>query len=566
VTLRLSKPGDLHLPLNDDPPGDLDRATRQTVPLSRTGTKPLPPSQTLLHRPLGAIFNDAFLAVGLIFSGEHQHRYLVKPLPVPDEQQIRLCPNHSCGAVFPYVGNPPEKFCTDCGTPLENRVPDLALAETDIPAPANITRLVARGLSHGSLRAPLVMFEERVASSMRYCKVYIPVEAMDGKPDTPQALQWGSELARGLDYLHDNGVSFNGELDEANFGLAEKRAVWSDFQGCIHHPGGIVTDRQPDLQALAMLIFRWLTGKSKFEHDPSLLPGVSRVIERAFAPPGYATGQEFAEALAKASEQLAAPQAVDFRLGRRTHVGMSRSLNEDSLLTLEINRYQQSVSQPLGVFVVADGMGGHAAGEVASGAIVTSIVQQALAELMPGHISQGSVPERTEWLRNAVDVSNQELYSLRKTAGTDMGSTLVSAIVEGNKASLVHVGDSRAYLINAKGIRQLTIDHSLVERLVATNQITREEARHHPQRNVIYRTMGDKPKIDLDTTECTLSPGDFLLLCSDGLCGMVEDQVIQDTVLQARSPQEACDRLIEAANAAGGEDNISVIIVGIVKP
>jgi protein phosphatase len=145
-----------------------------------------------------------------------------------------------------------------------------------------------------------------------------------------------------------------------------------------------------------------------------------------------------------------------------------------------------------------------------------------------------------------------------------MGSTMVAAVIEGSTAYVTHVGDSRVYLINSQGIRQLTVDHSLVERLVATNQITREEARRHPQRNVIYRTIGDKAKLELEVTVHRLKPGDQLLLCSDGMSGMVEDQTIYRIVSSASSPQQACDDLIAAANQAGGDDNISVIVVKMI--
>jgi protein phosphatase len=121
-------------------------------------------------------------------------------------------------------------------------------------------------------------------------------------------------------------------------------------------------------------------------------------------------------------------------------------------------------------------------------------------------------------------------------------------------------------LINAKGIKRLTVDHSLVERLIATHQITREEARYHPQRNVIYRTIGDKAKIEIEVNSLSLAVGDNLLLCSDGLSGMLEDERIYELVLDANNPQAACEALVEAANAAGGHDNVSVVIVKVVEP
>ena len=109
----------------------------------------------------------------------------------------------------------------------------------------------------------------------------------------------------------------------------------------------------------------------------------------------------------------------------------------------------------------------------------------------------------SNWLRIAVEAANTEVFNLRKSAGTDMGSTMIAAAVIGNQAFFTHIGDSRIYLINTKGIKRLTIDHSLVERLIATHQITREEARSHPQRNVIYRTIGDKPNIEIEVNSLT---------------------------------------------------------------
>ena len=251
--------------------------------------------------------------------------------------------------------------------------------------------------------------------------------------------------------------------------------------------------------------------------------------------------------------------------GRCTHVGMVRTLNEDSLAVVEINRIEQSISRPIGVYVVADGMGGHAAGEVASGLIVDTIAGKALVELMTPQ-AQAVKPVVSDWLRIAVEAANTEVFNLRKSAGTDMGSTMIAAAVIGNQAFFTHIGDSRIYLINAKGIKRLTVDHSLVERLIATHQITREEARYHPQRNVIYRTIGDKPKIEVEVNSLTLAVGDQLLLCSDGLSGMLEDDRIINVVSSASDPQAACEALIEAANAAGGQDNVSVVIVKVVEP
>ena len=532
---------------------------------ARSGTRPLQAISPLTQRPAGAIFGDRFLYSSLLFSDNQRNCYLVSILPGPDQLQIRVCPNPRCGAVFPPKDTGAEKFCTDCGSTLVENPGDWLLTETASSFPKNVAFLAERGLSHGSIRAPIFAFEEKVAGASRFCVVSPQVNPLDSKPDTIQALKLGIDLARGLDYLHENGITFNGQLEGSQFGVSSEHAVWAGFWNCTVYPDEYITDRMPDLISLANFVFTWLTGKPRFEHDPALNPAINQVFEQVINGTEITTGREMADSLEQALSLVMTPEAVDFWTGRQTNVGMLRNLNEDSLLTLEMNRIQQSVSQPLGVFVVADGMGGHAAGELASGTIVNSIAQKALAELFPQQISQGGGQNLEAWLREAVEAANKAVFDLRKSAGTDMGSTLVSAVIEGNHAYVAHVGDSRIYIINETKIQQITTDHSLVERLVATNQITREEARYHPQRNVIYRTIGDKGRVEVDAASHILAIGDYLLLCSDGLCGMIDDQTMQRLVIESASPEAACDTLIAAANAAGGDDNISVIVIKIIQ-
>ncbi len=542
------------------------QATRRVATASRSGTRPLQPGSDFARRPHGAIFGDNYLYDAVIFSDEHQHRYQVHQLEVAEDLQIRVCPNLSCGAVFPPRSLVMEKYCTDCGTLLEPGGKNLMIIEASAPIPENIVRAAAKGLSHGSVRAPIAAFVERLAGQPRHCVVVSRVEALDALPDAFQALKWGALLARGLNYLHDNGVGFGGQIGPNYIGLVDGHPVWANFTSCIHHPDGYVFERKPDTAALALLVFQWLTGKKQFERDPNLTPAVNRVFQPFYSAGGIEDGAELATLFETALRESATPQDVDFRLGRRTHVGMVRNLNEDSLLTLELNRIQQSVSQPLGIFVIADGMGGHAAGEIASGTIVNTIAKRAAKDLVLCQLLQNEARDCQKWLQEVVEAANAEVYALRKSSDTDMGSTLVAAILESNLAYIAHVGDSRAYLINAQGIRRLTLDHSLVERLIATNQISREEARFHPQRNVIYRTIGDNPTIEVDVSATLLNAGDYLLLCSDGLSGMLDDQAIRKNVIEAASPQVACDALVDAANAAGGDDNISVVIVQVVQP
>jgi serine/threonine protein phosphatase PrpC len=542
--------------------------TRRLAQDQRTGTKPLHPSQAFKRRPKGAIFGDIYLYQSVIFSNESQHRYQVSLVNVSDDLQIRVCPNPECGAIFPPCNTAPEKYCTDCGKVLVEDGKNLVLVESKNQVPDNIVRVVAKGLSHGSVRAPISTFVERLGDVPRYCVVMPQTQPLESPLSSPlepgRALKWGISLARGLDYLHDNGVSFNGKIDPTCLALVGERVVWANFSHCEHHSVGYVQERAADIKSLAQLIYHWLTGREHFEPDTRFSPALNQTFEQVLTGSSVTEGLQLAQLLENALEDLSASQAVDLRSGRCTHVGMVRTLNEDSLAVVEINRIQQSISRPTGVYVVADGMGGHAAGEVASGLIVDTIASKAVEELLSPQ-AQVVKPVVSDWLRMAVEAANTEVFNLRKSAGTDMGSTMVAAALIGNQAFFTHIGDSRIYLINTKGIKRLTVDHSLVERLIATHQITREEARYHPQRNVIYRTVGDKPKIEVDVTSLTLAVGDSLLLCSDGLSGMLDDEMICKFVLEANNPQAACETLIEAANAAGGQDNSSVVIVKVVE-
>jgi serine/threonine protein phosphatase PrpC len=244
---------------------------------------------------------------------------------------------------------------------------------------------------------------------------------------------------------------------------------------------------------------------------------------------------------------------------------MVRDLNEDSLLVIRLDRVHRSISQPLGLYAIADGMGGHAAGDVASGMVINTLAEKMAANFLVPQL-KGDIDiklfDAQHWLEETVQAANTAVYSHRQSAGTNMGTTLVAALLIGNTAHIANVGDSRAYLVTQDdGIHQITTDHSLVERLISTGQILPEEARTHPQRNVIYRTIGDKEKAEIDFFVQRLDPGDSLLLCSDGLNGKVEDNEIWRLVSRSLSPQEACEQLIQAANENGGNDNVTAIIL-----
>ena len=227
--------------------------------------------------------------------------------------------------------------------------------------------------------------------------------------------------------------------------------------------------------------------------------------------------------------------------GSRTDVGCVREQNEDSLV----------VAPPL--FVVADGMGGHAAGEVASEIAVETIAKNA-----PEH------PD-PDVLAAAVEEANRAIIDAAVTGEgrAGMGTTCTAAMLEEDRLVIAQVGDSRAYLLHHGCLSQITRDHSLVAALVEAGRITPEEARVHPQRSVITRALGNDPATRPDIFEVNVEAGDRLLLCSDGLSGMVLDHDIEEVMNRVRDPQRCASQLVNQAIAAGGQDNVTVIVADV---
>ncbi|MDQ2714581.1 MAG: protein phosphatase 2C domain-containing protein, partial [Chloroflexota bacterium] len=245
--------------------------------------------------------------------------------------------------------------------------------------------------------------------------------------------------------------------------------------------------------------------------------------------------------------------------------------NEDSTLTLLIQRIHESQSVPLGVFIVADGMGGHDSGQVASRVVINTVAERMTRELLEVPLAsekdsqqQAKLPDEddlVDLLHGAIEDANNKVCQINQQNKTDMGSTVTGFMVVRNHSYIINVGDSRTYMIRGGQRYQLTTDHSLVGQLVAGGLIQPDEVYTHPQRSQIFRSLGDKPNVQIDLFKQELYPGDIILSCSDGLWEMVRDPQIESILNTATDPQTACTQLIEAANANGGEDNISAVIV-----
>ena len=229
--------------------------------------------------------------------------------------------------------------------------------------------------------------------------------------------------------------------------------------------------------------------------------------------------------------------------GARTDVGRVRAGNEDSYF----------VDSPL--FVIADGMGGHAAGDVAS-ATAVEVIQSKREEISPAD---------PQTLSNVIREANRAIWS-RSSDDTNlrgMGTTCTMILIADTEAQVAHVGDSRAYLFHNGELRQITDDHTLVGRLVREGKLRPEEAARHPQRSMVTRALGVDEDVEVDVFSLSLQEGDRLLICSDGLSGMVSEDEMTEILSNESDPQRAADVLVDKANEAGGEDNITVIVIDV---
>jgi protein phosphatase len=231
---------------------------------------------------------------------------------------------------------------------------------------------------------------------------------------------------------------------------------------------------------------------------------------------------------------------VNVTIGAQTDVGRAREMNEDGYV----------VEEPL--FAVADGMGGHRAGEVAS-----RMALEAIAEVPPEEGAH-SLAER---VRAANRVVHQRASEDKELEG--MGTTLTALWMDGDEARIAHVGDSRAYLLRDGELKMLTEDHTLVQRMVREGKISAQEATVHPQRSILTRALGVDAEVDVDDLTVELRPGDRILLNSDGLTSMLDEDRIADILREHQDPQAAADALVDAANEAGGQDNITVVVIDV---
>jgi len=233
-----------------------------------------------------------------------------------------------------------------------------------------------------------------------------------------------------------------------------------------------------------------------------------------------------------------------------TDIGRVRKLNEDMYY---------NDPEKMGLYIIADGMGGHQAGEVASALAVDT-----LSGYVRDHL-QGSglgASEIENLLRDALVRTNETVYSLATSQPgyAGMGTTVVACIVREGHAHIAHIGDSRAYLIREREMKQLTTDHSFVQELLSKGRITEAEAADHPRKNILTRALGTDPAVEIDTVSLDLRRGDSLMLCTDGISNHVHTQELLNLIAD-NPPDRACTEIIGLANSRGGFDNMTILIV-----
>jgi serine/threonine protein phosphatase PrpC len=258
---------------------------------------------------------------------------------------------------------------------------------------------------------------------------------------------------------------------------------------------------------------------------------------------------------------------LSLAVGNRSDPGIKRKHkpNEDSVFAMQGAKTHNSQPEQFGLFVVADGMGGHANGQDASRLAIQTIIDYVLPKITKSDFMEDD--DLLKLLVDGVQTANQAVHEHNMRERADTGTTMTAALVVGAMAYVANVGDSRTYLYHEPdGLKKITHDHSVVASLVDAGIIQPDDIYTHPKRNQIYRSLGEKPFVEVDQFKVPLEPGDKLLLCSDGLWEMVRDPDIQRLLSAPMpDPDKTGSALIEAALDSGGEDNVSVIVVHITE-
>ncbi len=444
-------------------------------------------------------------------------------------------------------------FCEQCGSDLkEAEAVPLVVRVREAGTDDGLRRervVHEKGLHHTAIAAPLAVFNDTPYDE----RSYAVLPEREGTPlwqveaeDAATALAWARLLTEALAQLDDNGLGLACPLRDA-VRFTDKGEPFIPTEAISLEPCHW-RHWQPYQQELAETLRRWLDVVQAHEWKER----AAKAIEPA------SSWQQAAVALQQLLVELQTPPVLRVVIAQATDVGQRREHNEDSYLTIHLERSHLSHTETLAVLAVADGMGGHAAGEVASKLCLQVFAGQVLNAVQQWlNFSQ---PDWHEALLHAIKEANRQVFAEAQGMRNNMGTTLTVAVVTGNRVIFANVGDSRGYLLQNGKLRQITKDHSYVQQLLDLGMITPEQARHHPQGNVITRAIGIDPEVEVDTFEEPLRVGDLILLGSDGLVDMIEDAEMERVLLSEPDLERVAKMLVQLANEAGGDDNITVVI------
>ena len=485
---------------------------------------------------------------------------------VIDREPWKRC--WACGATS---NDPGELFCTECGANLEGRHYRGQLIEGE---PSGLALVAAVADESARRLLPAIWDQVKdddatltLVADSGHSAVTPPLEEL-------QALYIGRGLAYLLRQLHAENLALGSvKVGDVELTAAETPRLRA-APGLKRITAGDKKARAADLSALAGLLESLTatprtTRRLNEEQVTEIIemPGLVDVL-RELRTNTIASAGDLAARLDDLIAERTEPSPLWSRIGAASHAGMVRELDEDSLLTLDLRTVQNSSGRSWGLYIVADGMGGHAAGEVASGLAIRGATEVVLSAYLTPTLDANAPYEETQLkdvVRKAVLQGNQYVLNEARARGNDMGTTITMALVAGDRAVVGNVGDSRTYLYRDGELKRISKDHSLVMRLVDLGQITEDDIYTHPQRNAVLRSLGDKPDIEVDLFTLRLRPGDALFLCCDGQWEMTRDAQMAEIIKQHDDPQAACAALIAAGNANGGDDNITAVLVKFEK-
>jgi serine/threonine protein phosphatase PrpC len=529
---------------------------REPVPLT-----PLPPGSILSHP------RDPTRRYSIVKAWELERSIYYDALDLN-------CP--ACQAMLPQM--PAYGLCPQCQVPL-----GVVLIHERLLPPGGqhpdgeVVQLVQLSAGHAGIlpHRDMLQYQEHIYTVAEHPGRWGVLVRGRRQRSPDEALAGAVQVGQALAYLHDGGFVHS----EVGGGVGVeslivvgggKDVMLADLSACVPLPSGDAHARRTqvgrDITFLGRLLFYLATNKELSRTSiefapPALRPFVERAMQNQ-----YATVADMLTDFSLLPSAPAAGRSLKASHGQATHPGQKHARNEDAVITFTYDKEQEGRAVPIGFYLVADGMGGHDAGDLASRTVNQVVTDRIIKiKVLPDlhkatrKLTTEDVP--ADILSEAIQKANETILEHGRKKNSDLGSTVTATLVIGDVATIANVGDSRTYLLREGRLEQITQDHSLVARLVDAGVIKPEEVRSHPQRNQIYRCLGHEPTIEVDTFTVQLREGDRLILCSDGLWEMVPDEEIQRAVEGARSSQKACDALIKAANQAGGEDNIAVIVV-----